>query len=180
MPINWKNPKAFERLIAAVIAAHDLKLDYRRIATMYGQGATYDAVEGRFRVFRKEAAKLQQEISNGDRPTAPRRGTSSTSAPTTAASSFADSSFAGSETSTPKKGKTSTPRANKKGNGNGNGKVLTGRVVKNANLVKKEKEKGGKGVKTEEEEDDEEMDAVGVAEGFEGLDEVFGLGALEV
>lgn len=139
------------------------------------QGATYDAVEGRFRVFRKEAAKLQQEISNGDRPAAPRRGTS-TSTPTTAASSFADSSFADSETSTPKKkAKTATPRKNTNGKG-----VLTGRVVKNMsnanNPVKKEK--GGKGVKTEEEEEGE-MDAVGgVAEGL--LDEVFGVGALEV
>lgn len=26
MPVNWKDPKAFERLIAAVIAAHDLKV----------------------------------------------------------------------------------------------------------------------------------------------------------
>lgn len=26
MPINWKDPKAFERLIAAVIAAHELKV----------------------------------------------------------------------------------------------------------------------------------------------------------
>lgn len=54
--------------------------------------------------------------------------------------------------------------------------MLTGRVVKNANVVKKEKEKGGKGAKTEEDEDGE-MDTVGVAV---GLDEVFGVGALEV
>jgi len=40
-----------------------LQLDYRRIATFYGQGATYDAIEGRFRVVRKEAQALKDEAA---------------------------------------------------------------------------------------------------------------------
>lgn len=124
-------------------------------------------MEGRFRIFRKEAAKLQQEIANGDRPAAPRRGGASTI--TTPGSSFADD-----EGSTPKKPKTtkprstaSTPRANKKGDG----KVLAGRVVKTTNPVKKEK-----AVKVEDEEDGMEVDADSVAEGLGLLDGVFGFG----
>lgn len=42
---------------------------------MYGQGATYDSIEGRFRLIKKEAAQLKAEIDNGERPEAPARGT---------------------------------------------------------------------------------------------------------
>lgn len=41
---------------------------------MYGEGATYDSIEGRFRIIKKEAAKLKEEIENGSRPEAPARG----------------------------------------------------------------------------------------------------------
>lgn len=40
---------------------------------MYGQGATYDSIEGRFRVIRKEALKLKDEIDSGVRSPAPAR-----------------------------------------------------------------------------------------------------------
>ena len=42
---------------------------------MYGEGATYDSIEGRFRIIRKEAEKLKVEIDSGQRPPAPPRGT---------------------------------------------------------------------------------------------------------
>ena len=42
---------------------------------MYGEGATYDSIEGRFRIVRKEAEKLKTEIENGARQPAPARGT---------------------------------------------------------------------------------------------------------
>ena len=42
---------------------------------MYGQGATYDAIEGRFRAVRKQAEKLKGEIDSGQRAPAPARGT---------------------------------------------------------------------------------------------------------
>ena len=51
---------------------------------MFGEGATYDSIEGRFRIVRKEAEKLKAEIESGCRAPAPARGT-------------------GSKTSTPKK-----------------------------------------------------------------------------
>lgn len=38
-------------------------------------GATYDTIEGRFRIIRKEAAKLKEEVDSGVRPEAPARGT---------------------------------------------------------------------------------------------------------
>lgn len=68
MPVNWKDPEAFTRLLAAMVAAQDMKLDYKKIATMYGNGATYDSIEGRFRIIKKEATALKAEIDNGDRP----------------------------------------------------------------------------------------------------------------
>lgn len=41
---------------------------------MYGRGATYDAIEGRFRIIRKDAAQLKEEVESGIRPAAPPRG----------------------------------------------------------------------------------------------------------
>ena len=41
---------------------------------MYGRGATYDAIEGRFRIIRREAAQLKEEVESGLRPAAPPRG----------------------------------------------------------------------------------------------------------
>ena len=41
---------------------------------MYGNGATYDSIEGRFRIIKKEAANLKAEIDNGVRAEAPPRG----------------------------------------------------------------------------------------------------------
>lgn len=51
------------------------QLNYKKIADMYGEGATYDAIEGRFRGIRKEAEKLKVEIESGQRAPAPSRGT---------------------------------------------------------------------------------------------------------
>lgn len=41
-------------------------------------GATYDSIEGRFRIIRKEALVLKNEVESGTRPSAPPRGSSST------------------------------------------------------------------------------------------------------
>lgn len=35
---------------------------------MFGEGATYDSIETRFRNVKKEAKKLQEEIASGSRP----------------------------------------------------------------------------------------------------------------
>ncbi|KAL8888290.1 MAG: hypothetical protein Q9192_006199, partial [Flavoplaca navasiana] len=99
-------------------------------------GATYDAIEGRFRIIKKEAAKLLAEVSSGERPPAPARGASTA---TSKNSSFL-ASGSDAENITPKKTRnprstTSTPRAKKSStsasaNGMGSEKVLGGRVSK--------------------------------------------------
>ncbi|KAK1143411.1 hypothetical protein N8T08_006739 [Aspergillus melleus] len=62
MVVNWKDSQSTDRLVAAIIAAHpDLKLNYQAIATYFGQAATYDAVEGRFRRYRKMSDELKKE-----------------------------------------------------------------------------------------------------------------------
>ncbi|CAL8579544.1 hypothetical protein XPA_005284 [Xanthoria parietina] len=133
MPVNWKDPKAFERLLAAMVAAQEMKLDYRKIASMYGEGATYDAIEGRFRIIKKEAAKLLAEVESGQRPAAPPRGNAMSKS-----SSFATTSTDDNDSiSTPKKPRkprstTTTPRAKKStaAGGGGGDKVLEGRISK--------------------------------------------------
>lgn len=38
-----------------------IQLDYKEIARMYGEGATYNSIEHKFRAFRKEAEALREE-----------------------------------------------------------------------------------------------------------------------
>ncbi|KAE8318674.1 hypothetical protein BDV41DRAFT_571597 [Aspergillus transmontanensis] len=91
MVVNWKNHESIDRLIASLLAAHpDLKLDYHAMALFFGQGATYDSIEGRFRRYRKIADELRDEAhSRGitDIPRNARRnytaGRSATSTPRT-------------------------------------------------------------------------------------------------
>ncbi|MCJ1387215.1 hypothetical protein MMC18_000055 [Xylographa bjoerkii] len=73
---NWQSAEAYKRLLAAILAAHPDKklLDYRRIATYFGDGATYDSIEGQFRKIRSEAAVMKQEVDTGIRAQAPPRG----------------------------------------------------------------------------------------------------------
>ncbi|KAJ5989245.1 hypothetical protein N7481_004455 [Penicillium waksmanii] len=54
-----------KRLIAALLAAHNgIKLDYNAIAKMYGEGANYNTMEHKFRVYRKDAEVLHAEASD--------------------------------------------------------------------------------------------------------------------
>ncbi|KAL9608170.1 MAG: hypothetical protein Q9167_006974 [Letrouitia subvulpina] len=107
------------------------------MATMYGEGATYDAIEGRFRHIRRQAAQMVEEVNSGARPAAPARGNGNASANSTGNNSFAaggDDVVNDTLPTTPKKSKGpktpgSTPRSGKK-NAQGE-KVLTGRVNKN-------------------------------------------------
>ncbi|KAI9814030.1 MAG: hypothetical protein M1827_003494 [Pycnora praestabilis] len=64
MPVDWKKPDSFTRLLAAVMAAHDMKLNYRLIASLYGNGATYDSIEGRFRIIKKDAQALRAALDS--------------------------------------------------------------------------------------------------------------------
>lgn len=82
---------------------------------MYGEGATYDSIEGRFRIIKKEASQLQTEIDSGLRPEAPIRGNAS--CPTNANVGVRK------------------PRTPKKDNhpGSQNGGVFNGRITKSTN-----------------------------------------------
>jgi hypothetical protein len=92
--ITWTAEK-YQRLLAATIAAHPeikivrvstwyliimvpyyhgtlllilIKQNYNHVAAMFGEGATYDSIETRFRNVKKEAKILQAEIDSGSRP----------------------------------------------------------------------------------------------------------------
>ncbi|KAJ5141124.1 hypothetical protein N7476_009130 [Penicillium atrosanguineum] len=56
-----------ERLLAAILAANPkLRLDYRQIAVMYGEGSTFNSIEYKMRPMRKLSARLIAEEANGD------------------------------------------------------------------------------------------------------------------
>ncbi|KAL8993100.1 MAG: hypothetical protein Q9169_006602 [Polycauliona sp. 2 TL-2023] len=131
MPVNWKDPKAFERLLAAMVAAQEMKLDYRKIASMYGEGATYDAIEGRFRIIKKEASKLLAEVESGQRPEAPARGATTNKTSASSATSADDAGVATPKKISKSRSTTSTPRASKAAGD----KVLGGRVSKNGKKI---------------------------------------------
>ena len=60
--LDWKTAESKERLLASVIASLlPAKLDYHKIAEMYGQQASYIAIENRFRAIRKTADQLYEE-----------------------------------------------------------------------------------------------------------------------
>ncbi|KAI9853150.1 MAG: hypothetical protein M1838_000006 [Thelocarpon superellum] len=63
-----------KRLMAAICASGPLTLNYQTIATMFGEGATYDSIEGQFRIIKRQAETLKQEVESGARPPAPTRG----------------------------------------------------------------------------------------------------------
>ena len=86
-------------------------------------GATYDSIEGRFRIIKKEAASLKAEIDNGARPEAPTRG-------------------AVSMNTTPKKPKSASNTPKKV-------KVVGGRVDKNKGTPSKKRGTAIKGMKVE-------------------------------
>ena len=97
---------------------------------MYGQGATYDSIEGRFRIIRKEAAAMKAEIESGARPAAPPRN--------------ANAGGSNSGPATPKKPKTASKKD----------KTITGRVTKsNASTPSKKNTNGdvANGIKQEQE-----------------------------
>ena len=70
MPINWKLPTTYQKLLAAVYAASPQNHNYASIAAIFGEGATYDSIEGRFRIIKRDAAKLKTEAEAEGRLTA--------------------------------------------------------------------------------------------------------------
>ena len=120
MTIDWNSRESYQRLLAAVYAASPQNHNYRLIATMFGKGATYDAIEGRFRKIKTEAMKLQQEVKDEKRPEAPARGS------------------AGSST-TPRRRRVTKPSGDNNSSTTARQCVLSGRVTKG---------KGGQGKST--------------------------------
>ncbi|KAI9755059.1 MAG: hypothetical protein M1815_005224 [Lichina confinis] len=116
--IDWNTKESYQRLLAATQAAAPQNHNYRQIATFFGQGATYDAIEGRFRKIKADAAELIEEVESGERPEAPARGTNGTPRKARAR--------AATPTSSPAKG------------------VRAGRVTKNGGTAKGRKKATGK------------------------------------
>ncbi|KAJ4333202.1 hypothetical protein N0V95_009483 [Ascochyta clinopodiicola] len=72
MAIQWKQLDAKDRLLAAVIAA-SANLNMNEVARLFGQGATYDAVEGQLRKAKKLAAELKADAKGRPGPVTPSR-----------------------------------------------------------------------------------------------------------
>ncbi|EKG18328.1 hypothetical protein MPH_04410 [Macrophomina phaseolina MS6] len=100
MPIDWKSQESYQRLLAALVAANDNSIDYKKVAYYFGQGATYDSIEGRFRIAKRMANDLKREAEEEGRqmPTSRARSTTSTprkpkaQRPTTATTANGESS----------------------------------------------------------------------------------------
>ncbi|KAK6534342.1 hypothetical protein TWF281_005665 [Arthrobotrys megalospora] len=68
MPISWSSDN-YVKLLAALLAAHpELKPNYEKIAIYFGDGATYDAIQGCMRRVRTKADELRKEVETGVRP----------------------------------------------------------------------------------------------------------------
>ncbi|EEH17269.1 hypothetical protein PABG_07356 [Paracoccidioides brasiliensis Pb03] len=68
MGITW-DKKAIERIIGALLVAHPgFTPDYKTMAVYFGQGATYDSMQGRFREYRRIAESMRQENPGSKTP----------------------------------------------------------------------------------------------------------------
>ena len=76
--VNWGAKESFTKLLAAIYAAHpDVKFNFNEIAHFFGDGATYDAIEGRFRIIKKEAMVLHENAGEPGPSTNRKRKTAS-------------------------------------------------------------------------------------------------------
>ncbi|EPS41054.1 hypothetical protein H072_5046 [Dactylellina haptotyla CBS 200.50] len=75
MPITWSHEN-YVKLLAAILAAHpEFKPDCKTVAVYFGDGATYDAIQGCLKPIRKKAQQLRQEVESGMRPSTPAKPT---------------------------------------------------------------------------------------------------------
>ncbi|ROW06208.1 hypothetical protein VMCG_04578 [Cytospora schulzeri] len=86
MPANFRTEEGMRRLLTAVIAAHDVKLNYKEIAKYFGE-STPDGIQWQFRQIKRDAEAMKQGKGASDNtPTATpksNRKRSATSAPST-------------------------------------------------------------------------------------------------
>ncbi|KAL2812115.1 hypothetical protein BJX63DRAFT_432926 [Aspergillus granulosus] len=62
--VNWKSNDNQQRLIATLLVANPgLKLDYLKMAALFGQGATYYTIKSQFRKYREQAKDLKKEAA---------------------------------------------------------------------------------------------------------------------
>ncbi|KAF2715235.1 hypothetical protein K504DRAFT_22769 [Pleomassaria siparia CBS 279.74] len=73
MPIDWKDAAVKDRLLASIIASFDGKINCARVAQLFGEGATYNAIENFLRGPKREAMKLKAEAGDGPLPKGPPR-----------------------------------------------------------------------------------------------------------
>ncbi|KAI9856887.1 MAG: hypothetical protein M1813_008724 [Trichoglossum hirsutum] len=72
--VNWTVKESYTRLLAAIYAAHpSVRFNFNEIARFYGEGATYDAIEGRFRAIKKEATSLREVAASDPDPATNKR-----------------------------------------------------------------------------------------------------------
>ncbi|KAK0662874.1 hypothetical protein DIS24_g1783 [Lasiodiplodia hormozganensis] len=81
MPIDWKSQESYQRLLAALVAASDNSIDYKKVAYFFGQGATYDSIEGRFRIAKRMANDLKKQAEDEGRQMPTTRVKSANSTP---------------------------------------------------------------------------------------------------
>ncbi|OJD29909.1 splicing arginine serine-rich 2 [Diplodia corticola] len=81
MPIDWKSQESYQRLLAALVAASDNAIDFKKVAYYFGQGATYDSIEGRFRIAKRMANDLKKEAEDEGRQMPTTRTKSANSTP---------------------------------------------------------------------------------------------------
>ncbi|KAL8819861.1 MAG: hypothetical protein Q9191_007640 [Dirinaria sp. TL-2023a] len=141
---NWKSAESFQRLLAAVVASQDMKLDFKKIAMYYGEGnnpcptqlrttqppskerkreteklinactgATYDSIEGRFRIVKREAKALKDEVDNAADEATSSKDNNNTADNTTPTKATRGKKAAAVGTPTPKKDKVIGGRVSK-------------------------------------------------------------------
>ncbi|KAL5114531.1 hypothetical protein ACEQ8H_007564 [Pleosporales sp. CAS-2024a] len=81
MPTNWSDKAVQDRLLMAIIASVDNKINVGEVARLYGGDMTYHAVETYLRKFRKEAKEMKGSAAVAPSPSKPRPRKSVKSSP---------------------------------------------------------------------------------------------------
>ncbi|KUI60057.1 hypothetical protein VP1G_07274 [Cytospora mali] len=66
MPANFRTEEGMRRLLTAVIAAHDVKLNYKAISKHYGSDWTESGIEHFFRPLKKNATSIRKMVDRDE------------------------------------------------------------------------------------------------------------------
>ncbi|KAJ4324216.1 hypothetical protein N0V94_001428 [Neodidymelliopsis sp. IMI 364377] len=86
--VNWQDKGTADRLLAAVIASHGNKVNCREVARLFGDGATYDAIENYLRKPKKQALALKAAAEDREAPATPTTTRKKTTATTPTSTAF--------------------------------------------------------------------------------------------